>query len=223
MIYPMMLKVDFTALGGIAKKPKGLLVTLFVNWLVKPFRMALFAWLFIRNLFSAWIDPETARNYTAGLIILALVGCHAKPYDYKPTAGEMKEGPGVLSGEDGAFTVYDSKKGGVSAKDPNAQTSGTAGAAATVAAGPQTASQSGSTPAGAQDYQEFQEFQQWQKEKAQFREYQQWKQSAPDSSDFKEFQEYQQWKKGARSSADYQEFLEWKEFKAYQEWKKRQQ
>ncbi len=77
MIYPMMLKVDFTALGGIARKPKGLMVTLFVNWLVKPFSMALLAWLFMRHLFSAWIDPETARNYTAGLIILAAAPCTA--------------------------------------------------------------------------------------------------------------------------------------------------
>jgi arsenite transporter len=56
MIYPMMLKVDFSALGGIARKPKGLAVTLFVNWLVKPFSMAFLAWLFMQHVFSAWID-----------------------------------------------------------------------------------------------------------------------------------------------------------------------
>lgn len=77
MIYPMMLKVDFTALGGIARKPRGLLVTLVVNWLVKPFSMALLAWLFMQQLFAAWIDPETAKNYTAGLIILAAAPCTA--------------------------------------------------------------------------------------------------------------------------------------------------
>ena len=77
MIYPMMLKVDFTALGGIAKKPKGLLVTLFVNWLVKPFSMAFLAWLFMQNLFAPWIEPEIAKNYTAGLIILAAAPCTA--------------------------------------------------------------------------------------------------------------------------------------------------
>jgi ACR3 family arsenite transporter len=77
MIYPMMLKIDFGALGGVAKRPKGLLVTLFVNWLVKPFSMALFAWLFLQHVFAAWIDPETARNYTAGLIILAAAPCTA--------------------------------------------------------------------------------------------------------------------------------------------------
>ena len=77
MIYPMMLKVDFTALGGIARKPRGLAVTLFVNWLVKPFSMALLAWLFMQHVFAAWIDPETAKNYTAGLIILAAAPCTA--------------------------------------------------------------------------------------------------------------------------------------------------
>ena len=77
MIYPMMLKVDFSAIGGIAKRPKGLLVTLFVNWLVKPFSMAFLAWLFMQHIFSHWIDAETARNYTAGLIILAAAPCTA--------------------------------------------------------------------------------------------------------------------------------------------------
>jgi ACR3 family arsenite transporter len=77
MIYPMMLKVDFNAIGGIARRPKGLMVTLFVNWLVKPFSMALLAWVFMQNVFAAWIDPETARSYTAGLIILAAAPCTA--------------------------------------------------------------------------------------------------------------------------------------------------
>jgi ACR3 family arsenite transporter len=81
MIYPMMLKVDFSAIGGIAKKPKGLAVTLFINWLVKPFSMALLAWIFMQHLFKAlfkaWIDPETAKGYTAGLIILAAAPCTA--------------------------------------------------------------------------------------------------------------------------------------------------
>ena len=77
MIYPMMLKVDFTALGGIARKPRGLMITLFVNWLVKPFSMALLAWVFMQHVFSHWIDPGTAKNYTAGLIILAAAPCTA--------------------------------------------------------------------------------------------------------------------------------------------------
>ncbi len=77
MIYPMMLKVDFGGLTAVTKRPKGLMVTLIVNWLVKPFSMAFFAWLFIQYLFSGWIDPETAKNYTAGLIILAAAPCTA--------------------------------------------------------------------------------------------------------------------------------------------------
>jgi len=77
MIYPMMLKIDFGSLADMTKRPKGLLVTLFVNWLVKPFSMAFFAWLFFRHVFAAWVDPTTASNYTAGLIILAAAPCTA--------------------------------------------------------------------------------------------------------------------------------------------------
>src|ERR1017187_665573 len=77
MIFPMMLKIDFGSLGGIAKKPKGLLITLFVNWLVKPFSMAFLAWVFLQHVFAAWIEPDMARNYTAGLIILAAAPCTA--------------------------------------------------------------------------------------------------------------------------------------------------
>ena len=77
MIYPMMLKVDFTALSGIAGKPRGLAVTLFVNWLIKPFSMALLGWLFMNHIFRAWITPELAKEYTAGLIILAAAPCTA--------------------------------------------------------------------------------------------------------------------------------------------------
>ena len=80
MIYPMMLKIDFGGIGGVFAKPKGLFITLFVNWLVKPFSMALLGWFFIQTLFSrwlGWIDPETARNYVAGLIILAAAPCTA--------------------------------------------------------------------------------------------------------------------------------------------------
>lgn len=73
----MMLKVDFGAIGGIARRPKGLAVTLFVNWLVKPFSMALLAWIFMGHLFTPWIAPDMAKNYTAGLIILAAAPCTA--------------------------------------------------------------------------------------------------------------------------------------------------
>ena len=83
MIYPMMLKIDFSGLKGVARKPKGLFITLFVNWLVKPFSMALLGWIFIQAIFSSWlgwIEPDTAKNYIAGLIILAAAPCTAMVY-----------------------------------------------------------------------------------------------------------------------------------------------
>ncbi|MDH3238403.1 MAG: arsenical-resistance protein, partial [Deltaproteobacteria bacterium] len=63
MIYPMMLKVDFSSIVNVGKRPKGLLVTLFVNWLVKPFSMAFFGWLFFKHLFYPWIGPGLADQY----------------------------------------------------------------------------------------------------------------------------------------------------------------
>ncbi len=77
MIYPMMLKIDFTSILDVRKKPKGLAVTLFVNWLVKPFSMAFFGWLFFRHVFSGVLTPELADQYTAGVIILAAAPCTA--------------------------------------------------------------------------------------------------------------------------------------------------
>ena len=77
MIIPMMMKVDFAAIREVGKRPKGLLVTLFVNWLVKPFSMALIGWLFFRVLFSVWISPAEADQYIAGVIILAAAPCTA--------------------------------------------------------------------------------------------------------------------------------------------------
>jgi ACR3 family arsenite transporter len=77
MIYPMMLKIDFRSIKSVGRKPRGLLVTLFVNWLIKPFSMAFFGWLFFRHIFSPWIGPELARQYIAGVIILAAAPCTA--------------------------------------------------------------------------------------------------------------------------------------------------
>jgi arsenite transporter len=77
MIIPMMMKVDFASIRNVGKRPRGLLVTLFVNWLVKPFSMALIAWLFFRFIFSAWISPPDADQYIAGCIILAAAPCTA--------------------------------------------------------------------------------------------------------------------------------------------------
>jgi len=77
MVYPMMLKIDFSSIAGVRKKPKGLLVTLFVNWLVKPFSMAFLAWLFFKHVFSGLIPPAVADQYIAGTIILAAAPCTA--------------------------------------------------------------------------------------------------------------------------------------------------
>lgn len=77
MIIPMMMKVDLASIRNVGRKPRGLFVTLFVNWLVKPFSMALIAWLFFRIVFSAWISPADADQYIAGCIILAAAPCTA--------------------------------------------------------------------------------------------------------------------------------------------------
>lgn len=77
MITPMMMRVDLGAIRGVGKKPKGLLITIFVNWLVKPFSMALIAYLFFRHVFGMWISPAEADQYIAGSIILAAAPCTA--------------------------------------------------------------------------------------------------------------------------------------------------
>jgi len=77
MIYPMMLKIDFGSIVRVGRKPKGLLITVVVNWLVKPFSMAFFGWLFFRHLFLPLIGPELASQYIAGVIILAAAPCTA--------------------------------------------------------------------------------------------------------------------------------------------------
>ena len=77
MIIPMMMKVDFTSIRNVGKRPRGLLVTLFVNWLVKPFSMALIAWMFFRHVFAGWIGTADADQYIAGCIILAAAPCTA--------------------------------------------------------------------------------------------------------------------------------------------------
>ena len=77
MIYPMMLQVDFSSVKKIGKRPKGIVLTLIVNWLVKPFTMAFFAWLFFDYLYAAFIEPELAGEYIAGAIILGAAPCTA--------------------------------------------------------------------------------------------------------------------------------------------------
>ena len=77
MIYPMMLAVDFSSLGGLGRQPKGLVVTVVVNWLIKPLTMTALAWLFIRVLFGAWIPAAIGDEYIAGMILLGVAQCTA--------------------------------------------------------------------------------------------------------------------------------------------------
>ena len=77
MIYPMMLRIDLTSVLGVRRRPQGILVTLFVNWLVKPFTMALLGWLFFQHLFHPWIGDALADQYVAGVVILAAAPCTA--------------------------------------------------------------------------------------------------------------------------------------------------
>jgi hypothetical protein len=154
-----------------------------------------------------------------GLAIAALMGCGAKgqPAEFEQTAGEMKEGPGVLTGEEGALVVYDSKRGGSfpqfkgqQSESSATETSEKAGEAAPAASDTSAGSKpivAGQTSTGTQvspeAAREFLEFQEWKKEQQAFR-------------------EFQEWKKTAQGAAEYKEFLEWKEWKSYQEWKKQQ-
>lgn len=77
MIYPMMLQIDFSSIKGVGKAPKGLILTVVINWLIKPFTMAFFAWIFFDHLFSAFIEPELAGEYIAGAILLGAAPCTA--------------------------------------------------------------------------------------------------------------------------------------------------
>ena len=77
MIYPMMIGVDFASLKDVGRKPKGLCITLVVNWLIKPFSMALLGLLFFEVLFVDWVDAESAREYIAGMILLGVAPCTA--------------------------------------------------------------------------------------------------------------------------------------------------
>ncbi|MDQ2092803.1 ACR3 family arsenite efflux transporter [Rhodalgimonas zhirmunskyi] len=77
MIFPMMVQVDFAAIKDVGRAPKGLILTLVVNWLIKPFTMAALGWLFFRVFFAGLVDPETAGEYIAGMILLGVAPCTA--------------------------------------------------------------------------------------------------------------------------------------------------
>ncbi len=161
-----------------------------------------------------------------GLFVAALIGCGAKgqPAEFEQTAGEMKKGPGVLTGEEGELVVYDSKRGGAFPQflgKKSGEGSKDASKKADQEEGSQDATQKADKPTSAASTQvtadqqptgtqvspeaarDFQEFQEWKKEQQAFR-------------------EFQEWKKTAQGAAEYKEFLEWKEWKSYQEWKKQQ-
>ena len=94
MIYPMMLKIDFGSLLGVRHKPKGLAITLFVNWVVKPLSMTLLGWVFFKHLFLPWIGADLANQYLAGCIILAAAPCTAMVFVWS-----------YLTGGDPAYTL----------------------------------------------------------------------------------------------------------------------
>ena len=77
MIYPMMIQIDWSAVKDVGRKPRGLLLTLTVNWLIKPFTMAALGVLFFKYLFAPWVDPQSASEYIAGMILLGVAPCTA--------------------------------------------------------------------------------------------------------------------------------------------------
>lgn len=77
MIFPMMVQIDFNSVKSVGKNPKGLALTLIINWLIKPFTMAFFAWVFFDKLYSAYLSHELAEEYIAGAILLGAAPCTA--------------------------------------------------------------------------------------------------------------------------------------------------
>ncbi|MES2839844.1 MAG: ACR3 family arsenite efflux transporter [Pseudomonadota bacterium] len=77
MIYPMMIQIDWHAVRDVGKKPQGLVLTLVVNWLIKPFTMAALGVLFFQHIFAPWVDPQSASEYIAGMILLGVAPCTA--------------------------------------------------------------------------------------------------------------------------------------------------
>ncbi|GMV56481.1 MAG: arsenical-resistance protein [Betaproteobacteria bacterium] len=87
MVIPMLLKVDFAALGQVRRHWRGIGVTVFVNWAVKPFSMALLAWLFVRHVFAEWLPAAQLDSYVAGLILLAAAPCTAMVFVWSRLSG----------------------------------------------------------------------------------------------------------------------------------------
>jgi ACR3 family arsenite transporter len=87
MIYPMMVNVDFSSIKDVGKKPKGLCITLVVNWLIKPFTMACLGILFFEHVFSGLVDPQSAKEYIAGMILLGVAPCTAMVFVWSQLVG----------------------------------------------------------------------------------------------------------------------------------------
>ena len=77
MIYPMMVQIDFSSISKVGSNPRGLALTLIINWLIKPFTMAFFAWIFFDKIYAAYLIPELAKEYIAGAILLGAAPCTA--------------------------------------------------------------------------------------------------------------------------------------------------
>ncbi|MBN9373534.1 MULTISPECIES: ACR3 family arsenite efflux transporter [Hydrogenophaga] len=77
MIYPMMVQIDWSAVRDVGRRPQGLVLTLVINWLIKPFTMAALGVLFFKYLFAPWVDPQSASEYIAGMILLGVAPCTA--------------------------------------------------------------------------------------------------------------------------------------------------
>ena len=87
MIYPMMVQIDFASIARVSRDVKGLSLTVVVNWVIKPFTMAFFAWLFFSKLYSAWLEPELAQEYIAGAILLGAAPCTAMVFVWSYLSG----------------------------------------------------------------------------------------------------------------------------------------
>ncbi len=87
MIVPMLLKVDFAQLSHVREQARGIGVTLFVNWAIKPFSMALLGWLFVRHVFAAWLPADQHDAYIAGLVLLAAAPCTAMVFVWSRLCG----------------------------------------------------------------------------------------------------------------------------------------
>ncbi|QUL98729.1 MAG: ACR3 family arsenite efflux transporter [Candidatus Fermentithermobacillus carboniphilus] len=87
MIYPMMVQIDFGSIVRASRQPKGLIITVVVNWIIKPFTMLVLAWLFLRYLFANWIPPDLAQQYVAGAVLLGAAPCTAMVFVWSYLSG----------------------------------------------------------------------------------------------------------------------------------------